>query len=516
MAYAHKEKKGPDKNVPIKKQKKPVIIISKKKQNYINNKNNKKLEKEKKQKYIGELKNIISEHNTDIWNPHIELPLSNIKTNSCFDILSHTIKEEHSIKEIHLTDVSINNKFTDTSVKCHKVKMYPNCLQKQILDKWFQAYIKMYNKTLRLIKDRYKNNNKTILNYHKLRTSFLKDNRTTIINESQLSSYKDENGILHEIKYDTKIYTHMVDSAIRLACANYKSALTNYKYGRMSKLFRVRYWRENKPIKFIDIEPVYFRNNTIGGDRLGDLQIEEVNINGKIFCLNDVATTYKSECKLRYDESTSEYTLHIQEKNKTKKKNVIDKEVIISLDPGIRTFMTGISDKSVTKIGTNVSSKIRAKLNRLDSINNNKKIPKKIKKKNESLINKKITNLVDELHWKAINHLTNRYKNILIGDMSVKGITNKNTSVLDKLTKRVGYRLKFYEFRQRLKNKCDAHKIGYKVVDEKYTSKACSNCGNIKDDLGASKIYNCVNCKSEIDRDVNGARCILIKGLHMK
>ena len=50
-------------------------------------------------------------------------------------------------------------------------------------------------------------------------------------------------------------------------------------------------------------------------------------------------------------------------------------------------------------------------------------------------------------------------------------------------------------------------------TDESLTSKACSNCGNMNDKLGKSKTFNCPTCYYEIDRDINGARNILIKTL---
>ncbi len=49
------------------------------------------------------------------------------------------------------------------------------------------------------------------------------------------------------------------------------------------------------------------------------------------------------------------------------------------------------------------------------------------------------------------------------------------------------------------------------MVDERYTSKVCSNCGNVKEDLKGSEIYDCSNCMCVMDRDVNGCRGIYIK-----
>jgi putative transposase len=58
--------------------------------------------------------------------------------------------------------------------------------------------------------------------------------------------------------------------------------------------------------------------------------------------------------------------------------------------------------------------------------------------------------------------------------------------------------------------KCNLQRIGYAEIDEAYTSKTCSNCGFMNDNLGASKIFKCNICELKIDRDCNGARNIMI------
>ena len=90
---------------------------------------------------------------------------------------------------------------------------------------------------------------------------------------------------------------------------------------------------------------------------------------------------------------------------------------LIVLDPGLRTFMTGLSDNIMLKIGQNVNTKIKKLIKRNKKIQSNINIPNKIKKKNERLINKKIYNLIDELHWKTIKVLTCNFKTIFLGDM---------------------------------------------------------------------------------------------------
>jgi transposase len=51
------------------------------------------------------------------------------------------------------------------------------------------------------------------------------------------------------------------------------------------------------------------------------------------------------------------------------------------------------------------------------------------------------------------------------------------------------------------------------VVNEKYTSKTCNNCGHIIESLNLNiRRWNCPNCDSIHDRDVNAAKNILTVG----
>ncbi len=443
-----------------------------------------------------EFKQKIIKNKNKIWNPEFNPEYFSIDTNSCFDINIHPSDYSNvcNFKDIKVADKDIK--------KCFKVRLYPSHNQKLILDDWFNAYIDMYNATQSFVKKRFFNDKNTILDYKKLRTSYLKDVRDKIIHNSQSPFYVTEKG---KVEKDTKVKTHMIDSAIRLLCANYKSAISN------KKRFKMNYWKKNKSIKIIDIEPNYFRQNTICDKVFGKIKYEEVYVNGKKFKLDDIREIHKCECKLQYYKETGEYILFVPRVVTPKEKS--GKQKVVSLDPGIRTFMTGISDNAVLQIGNNISNVIKEKLKILDKIKNNEKISSKIKKKNEKNINKKISNLVDEMHWKTIRYLTENHSNILVGDLSVTGITSRKTSKLNKMTKRIAYKLKFFTFRQRLEFKCKENKVGYKMVDEWCTSKTCSMCGTINHDLGASKKFKCDKCKTTQDRDVNASRCIFIKGL---
>ena len=174
-----------------------------------------------------------------------------------------------------------------------------------------------------------------------------------------------------------------------------------------------------------------------------------------------------------------------------------DMSKIISLDPGLRTFMTGLSDNKVIKIGDNSMAKLRNIFKKIDKIKYSDTISLTNKKKHEKKYNKKLKNAIDELHWKTINYLTNNYERILIGNMSSKQIVKNNKSNLSKMMKRIALKYKFYEFRTRLHYKCNSKNVKYKCVNESYTSKVCSNCGYFDSDLGGKKIYNCEKCEKK-------------------
>ena len=89
---------------------------------------------------------------------------------------------------------------------------------------------------------------------------------------------------------------------------------------------------------------------------------------------------------------------------------------------------------------------------------------------------------------------------ITIEDLNVKGMM-KNRH----LSKAVASQ-KFYEFRTKLKNKCDENGIELRIVDRMYpSSKLCHCCGAIKKDLKLSdRIYKC-DCGYMADRDYNAS-----------
>ena len=119
---------------------------------------------------------------------------------------------------------------------------------------------------------------------------------------------------------------------------------------------------------------------------------------------------------------------------------------------------------------------------------------------------------VQKLHHKMDNIRTNHINKtiaeivktkpsyITIEDLNVKGMMKNRC-----LSKAVASQ-KFYEFRTRLKAKCDENGIELRVADRFYpSSKTCHHCGSVKKNLKLSdRIYRC-ECGYVADRDFNAA-----------
>ena len=190
----------------------------------------------------------------------------------------------------------------------------------------------------------------------------------------------------------------------------------------------------------------------------------------------------------------------------------------IGIDLGIKDFAV-ISDGKVYK-NINKSSKIKKLEKQLKREQRclsrkyedyKKRLKKKEGEATRQNINKQLLK-VQKLHQR-IEHIRSDYINKTINEIvktkpSYITIEDLNVSGMMKnrhLSKAVASQ-KFYEFRTKLKAKCDENGIELRVVDRWYpSSKICHCCGAIKKDLKLSdRIYRC-DCGYVEDRDFNAA-----------
>ena len=191
----------------------------------------------------------------------------------------------------------------------------------------------------------------------------------------------------------------------------------------------------------------------------------------------------------------------------------------VGIDLGVKEFVVcsdGIKFKNINK--TSTVKKIEKKLKREQRKLSRKYESLKIRNKNikegratRQNIQKQVVK-VQKLHQRLTNIRTDYINKIVssiikqkpsyitIEDLNVKGMMkNKH------LSKAIASQ-KFFEFKTKLTVKCKENHIELRIVDRFYpSSKTCSNCGEIKQDLKLSdRIYKC-DCGLTIDRDLNSS-----------
>lgn len=193
-------------------------------------------------------------------------------------------------------------------------------------------------------------------------------------------------------------------------------------------------------------------------------------------------------------------------------RQINEKKNLISMDPGVKTFMTGISNEEIIKIGDGIDQRLKYYVQKIYRVKTLKNISVKHRKLILIRLRRKLKNIVTELHWKTIKYLTENYKTILIGDLSAKSATSRKKKGANKRNKEMLLSISLFQFKQRLQYKCKLNGCLYSEVDEHYTSQACSCCGQ-RYDIKASRVYSCKNCKMVTDRDVNAAKNIFFSHL---
>ena len=194
----------------------------------------------------------------------------------------------------------------------------------------------------------------------------------------------------------------------------------------------------------------------------------------------------------------------------------------MSLDPGVRTFCAGYSPSG---LGVEWGKNDIGRIYRLSAFHDklqskwsqaNVRHRNRYKMKRAGLrIKKKIRDLVDELHKKFTKWLVENFHTVLLPQFDTQRMVIKRAQRrIRNKTARAMLTWSHYRFRQRLVNKTREYP-GCKVIicDEQYTSKTCGQCGHLHDKLGPSKVFKCPQCHMEMDRDMNGARNILLRYL---
>lgn len=366
-------------------------------------------------------------------------------------------------------------KIEKSDLKSIKIRLRPNKEQKLKLKQWFGCYRFVYNKCIDYIKNGERSEDKTLRKL--LRENIIKD-----------KNYKNENKWMC-LPADTRDYASK---------EAYQQYVTNLKHKHKFNLT----FKNKKQSQTIDIRKRQFYVSR-----------------GKYKFLSEIKTTEKlpnleHDIKIHMDVFENFYIIVPVKLNMSENQAP---NRIISLDPGIRTFLTGYSnDGHVFHLGKNDVSRLcrlyhyRFKLqSRMDKC---KKQKDKVRlKKAINKLSQKQKNLVEEAHKKISKWLLENFDIIILPKL------NTNSFCKKKMNKKVKNKIKCWRhcsFIDRLNFKnLEYPSVTIICPSEEYTSKTCSGCGFLHNKLGSNKTFNCPSCLKSFDRDVNASKNILLKCL---
>lgn len=391
-------------------------------------------------------------------------------------------------------------------LKTRKVRLYPTHEQRILLHQWMGVSRRVYNRTVADINSNGMRSWMNLRDDHVTKTS----HRCAICSNKTRSKMCCEQATDEMIndsieQFELEVPKQIRQSAVREAHKNFKSAFTNLRNGNISS-FKVGYQSKKRQTS----QSFEFESCSVKYKQNGYFHIFP-NITKKMEF--KIGKRQKKEMKnisiehgvkLNYNKLTRNFHLLIPI-SCYKEEYAKERKTIVSLDPGSKHFITGYSpdgDAFHISLRREKIMKLKKKIAEMQSARKTKQCRKHYKK---------ITDIVTDDHWQIIKYLTSSYENIVLPPFESQELVsisrnrgmNKNLMVSS-----------HYLFYQRLSFKCQLIGTRLSRMTEEYTSKTCTCCGTVKNKLSlADRVYRCDNCRVSIDRDVNGARNILIKCL---
>ena len=330
--------------------------------------------------------------------------------------------------------------------KSRKIRLFLNPEQKALIKQWFGVSRFVYNTTVKYLQEP-----GTKANWMAIKT-----------------------GILNSLPEWAKPVPFQIKSiAIKDACSAVKAAKQGFKKDGQIRKCRFRSRKNTKQSIYVPKSAI--KDCGVYHSILGKCRLQEAL----------PATFSDGRLTLAYGE----YYLIVSEEVQQVK---TDKQGrLVAVDPGIRTFMTFLSEKSFGWLGNDSNLHIQKLCFRLDKlVSKISQAPSQQKrrfKKAASRLRCKIKNLVKELHHKVAQFLVDNFDVILLPTFETSKMVSKSRRKLRNKTVRQMLTLSHYEFKTFLKWK--AWENSKLVIDcnEAYTSKTVSWTGEIVQNLGGSR-----------------------------
>ena len=374
-------------------------------------------------------------------------------------------------------------------IRGYRIKIFPKEEQKKMIHKSFGCTRFIYNWCIDRISENYNKTKKTL--------SSIELQKEIVILKKQI-----------EYSWLNEVSANMLKQ-VTIDCSNaYKRWFKLIKQNNNIKgkpRYKSRKSKQNCPTR---TDRMTFNGRYVHLEKIGNVKLSKVKIDldGKLMNtrLNFDGIDYWLSFSVEYKD------IQLEEKPKTEP---------IGIDLGLKTLVycsngntyekphTKMIDKKIKYLQRKISKiyqpmidyckETRTKFSTLKKSNNLTKLEKELRKYQ---IRK--TNILDSnIHRITSDLIKINPEKIVIEDLNVKGMMSNH-----KLARSI-QSSKFYEIRRQLMYKCKNNNIELTVADRFYpSSKTCSSCGNIKDDLKLKdRVYRCPQCGTIIDRDLNAA-----------
>lgn len=392
--------------------------------------------------------------------------------NSWFSARLSSAQKKNSPRTCSISCTSSVAECTGSEItKSKSVKLYLSKQQRKTVKLWMDTSRFVYNVTVESI-----NKKKVKPNWLAIKTKIIK-----------------------ELPEWTKPVPYQIKSiAVKDACLAVKNAIRKFKAG--GGISRVKFRSRKEPTQSCFIPKSAIKTNGIYPTVLGVIRYTEVLPDNP----KDARLIWRAGrlyLKVPFNSPPVPYG-----ENQAR---------VVSIDPGIRNFVTFFSDSICGHIGQSDFGRIQRLATYADKlISRMSKVGKQKKRKMNLALHRigdKIRNLVEELHRKAALFLVRNFDLILLPTFETYDMALKYKRKIQSKTVRNMMTFSHYKFKRFLQHKAFEH--GKKVLEvcESYTSKTHPETGEILT-IGGTKHIKLSN-HTRIDRDLNGARNILLRAL---
>ena len=363
-------------------------------------------------------------------------------------------------------------------LKAYKYRIYPNQNQKIFFAKSFGCCRFIFNKALEYKKSSYESS-KTNISLNTLNSSWLKEQKVNFPWLSEINSQALQQSIKHlDFSYKNFFRNH-------IGFPKFKN-----KYSKQS--FSIP--------QFVTVD---FKKSYVKIPKLGNIL---ASIHRKFEGIIKTCTVSKT--------TTDKYFISILVDNNSPIPKKEKGTNYLGIDLGIKDFAifsdgNKIENPKILKLYLGKISRFQQILSKkIKGSNNYNKIKRKI-----ALLHEKISNKRDDFLHKLSSRIINNNHVICIEDLDVKTLLEESNSVMARNISDVSWS-KFVIY---LIYKAEWYgKEVVKVGRFFASTKRCSECGDVNNSLTLKdRIWECSNCKTKHDRDINSAINIKNEGLRI-